>query len=380
MPSAIQISLSLLFMIFLGYLLRGKLEKEEHRKGLKVVILDLALPAMIFVALMGIKMDSGLLLLPVLVLAWNIVMFGIGYVGLPMLGIGRASAEHRTWLMLWPSLAPGLSCFPFLIEYLGEEALAWGALADFGNKVFVLIFAYLISMTWYYRIHRLGSRSGGEKLRQLFLAMLREPINLVLVAAILFLSFGWDLKNLPQVLVESVKMLKEVMTPLILLFIGMSVVLKWRQIHSILSLLMLRAGISLILSGFLISIVSFSSPSAILLVVVLPLSSCSFWPFAHMSGIRALEISMEEKSSEKTFDLELGINILAVSLPFSTLLILGVFSFGEYFTSPVSIVGVGAVLIFVPLVSKGISILRGLDMAIHLPENKDLKKRTSESR
>lgn len=367
-------------MIFLGYLLRGKLEKEEHRKGLKVVILDLALPAMIFVALMGIKMDTELLFLPILVLLWNGVMFGIAFVGLPLMGVERNSAQHRTWLMLWPSLAPGLSCFPFLIEYLGEEALAWGALADVGNKVFVLIFAYLIAMSWYYRLHRLGTRSNGEKFRQLFLAMLREPINLVLIVGMILLGFGWELNNLPNVLVESVQMLKEIMTPLILLFIGMSVILKWKQIQAIFSLLMLRAGISLILSGILISAISFPSSSAILLVVVLPLASCSFWPFAHMSGINALEIGLKDNFFGKTFDMDLGINILAVSLPFSTLLILGVFSFGENFTSPVSVLGFGAILIFFPLFSRAVSLFRGLDISIDLLKNQDLKNSPSEGR
>ena len=378
MPVAIQTSLSLLLMILLGFFLRSKLDTEAHRKGLKVVILDLALPAMIFVALLGIKMDAELLILPVLVLLWNGVMLGAGYLGLPWMGVGRNSAQHRTWLMLLPSLAPGLSCFPFLIEYLGEEALAWGALADVGNKVYVLILAYLIAMTWYYRVHNLGQRSNGEKVKQLLLAMLKEPINVVLILAIFLLSLGWNMQSLPGFLAKSILSLKDVMTPLILLFIGMSVILKWKQIQSILSLLMLRAGISLIFSGILISFFSFPSTTAILLAVVFPLSSCSFWPFAHMSAVRQMELGSKEESNTKTFDLELGINILAVSLPFSTLMILGIFSAGEYFTLPENVLGFGALLILLPLISKVISWFRTMDFSIDLPKNQDLKNSSTE--
>lgn len=378
MPSAIQTSISLIVMILLGYFLRGKLDRDEHRKGLKVVILDLALPAMIFVALMGIKMDADLLFLPVFVLAWNGIMFGVGYFGLPMMGIAKGSPQYRTWLLLLPSLAPGLSCFPFLIEYLGEDALAWGALSDFGNKIFVLLFSYFIATTWYYRVHRIHHASNGEKIRQLFWAMVKEPINLVLVLAMVLLSFGWTIQSLPKVLVETVQILKEIMTPLILLFIGMSVILKWKQIQSILLLLMLRAGICLIISGLIVSVISLSSVSAILLVVVFPLSSCSFWPFAHMSGIRQMEL--KENAQIKIFDLELGLNILAISLPFSTLLILGIFSAGEYFVSPVPVVGLGAILIFIPLVSKVVSYLKRLDFSIDLAENQNLKNTPTESR
>ncbi len=378
MPVAIQTSLSLLLMILFGYFLRGKLNKDEHRKGLKVVILDLALPAMIFVALLGIKMDVELLILPILVLVWNGLMLGAGHFGLPLMGVEQNSAQHRTWLMLLPSLAPGLSCFPFLIEYLGEEALAWGALADVGNKVYVLIFAYLIAMTWYYRVHQLGKRSNGEKVKQLVLAMIQEPINVVLIIALILLSFGWNIENLPGFIGKSILSLKDVMTPLILLFIGMSVILKWKQIQSIFSLLMLRAGISLVLSAFLVSVFTFSSTAAILLVVVFPLSSCSFWPFAHMSAVRQIEVNEGKSDTRKTFDLELGINILAVSLPFSTLLILGIFSAGEFFVEPIRILGFGLALIGVPLLSKLISWFRGIDLSIDLPKNQNLKNSPSE--
>lgn len=380
MPVAIQTSLSLLLMILLGFFLRSKLDSDAHRKGLKVVILDLALPAMIFVALLGIKMDAELLILPLLVMVWNGVMLGAGYFGLPWMGVERNSAQHRTWLMLLPSLAPGLSCFPFLIEYLGEEALAWGALADVGNKIYVLIFAYLIAMTWYYRVHRLGKRSNGEKVKQLLFAMLKEPINMVLIIAIVLISIGWNMESLPGFVGKSILSLKDVMTPLILLFIGMSVILKWKQIQSIFNLLMLRAGLSLIFSGLLISFFSFSSASAILLTVVFPLSSCSFWPFAHMSAVRQMELGANEEGASKTFDLELGINILAVSLPFSTLLILSVFSAGEFFTLPLNILAFGALLVLIPIISKAVSWFRALDFEIDFPKNQNLKNSPSEGR
>lgn len=369
-----------MLMILLGYFLRSKLDNEAHRKGLKVIILDLALPAMIFVALLGIKMDAELLILPVLVLVWNGLMLGAGYFGLPLMGVERNSAQHRTWLMLLPSLAPGLSCFPFLIEYLGEEALAWGALADIGNKVYVLIFAYLIAMTWYYRVHKMGKRSNGEKVKQLAIAMLKEPINVVLIVAMILLSIGWNMENLPGFIAKSIISLKDVMTPLILLFIGMSVVLKWKQIQSIFSLLMLRAGLSLVFSGLLISFFSFPSTTAILLAVVFPLSSCSFWPFAHMSAVRQLELGSQKGSETNTFDLELGINILAVSLPFSTLLILGIFSSGDYFASPISVLSFGAILLIIPVISKIISWTKTLDFSIDLPKNQDLKNSPTEGR
>lgn len=73
MSIALQKTCSLLLLILIGYLLKNRLVKEEHRKGLKTIILDLALPAMILVALLKIEIDSELIFLPILILIWNVI-------------------------------------------------------------------------------------------------------------------------------------------------------------------------------------------------------------------------------------------------------------------------------------------------------------------
>lgn len=378
MPIAIQKTLSLLLMILLGYLLRSKLNQDEHRKGMKVVILDLALPAMIFVALMGVQLESDLLLLPLMVLCWNGIMLATSYFVLPWMGIERLSPQHRTWMMLFPSLAPGLSCFPFLIEYLGEEALAWGALADVGNKVYVLLLAYMIAMAWYYRVQKIGGQSSNSKIKELLLAMVKEPINMVLIVAIVLLSLGLNMDSLPGFMGETILMMKNIMTPLVLLFIGMSVILKWKQIQSIFSLLLFRAGVSLMISGLILYFFELPSSAAALVLVVFPLSSASFWPFAHMSSVHQLEYQKE--STSHTFDLGLGINILAVSLPFSTLLILGIFSAGEVFVAAKPVVLLGLGLFVLPLIPKMVVWAKNLDFDFSLPKNPTYKDSTSQER
>lgn len=380
MSIALQKTCSLLLLILIGFLLKNRLVKDEHKKGLKTIILDLALPAMIFVALLKIEVDSELMFLPLLILVWNVTMLFTSKFTLPLLGFSKDSAEMRTWLLMIPSLAPGLSCFPFLLEYLGEDALAWGALADIGNKVYVLIFSYLLAMGWYYKHMGLGSRSNGQKVKELILSMFQEPINLVILVALLLLSFGLRLENLPGFISESILMLKDVMTPLVLLFIGVSVILKREQIQSIASVLILRAGFSLVLSAGFIALVDLPSEAAVLLAVVFPLSACSFWPFAHMSAVRHLERDQEIEVEQGTFDLGLGINILAVSLPMSTVLILGVFSSGSYFTVPLHVLTVGSVMILVPLIPRVFSWIRNLEFTIPFLDQKELKDSSAESR
>lgn len=373
MSIALQKTLSLLLLMVIGIFLQKKLQNEDQKKGLKTIILNIALPAMIFVALLKIEINPDLLILPVLALAFNIVMVFLTKFSLPFFGVKADTPTMRTLMLLLPSLAPGLTCFPFVVEYLGDDVLAWAALADIGNKLFVLVLVYLLAMSWYYANQNLKARSNGQKVKELLIAMVSEPINMVILAAIVLLSFGVNLESMPEFLSESILMMKDMMTPLVLLFIGIAVLFKWGQLRMIASILTLRAGFTFLLSGLFIWLVPMPSEAAVLLAVVFPQSAVSFWPFAHMSAIRKLEYENEVQKGKPTFDLELGINILAVSMPYSTLLILGVFTSGSYFTSPLHVISVGGALVGAALLPKAIQWVKSADFSLENLRQKELK-------
>ncbi|MEM6771793.1 MAG: permease, partial [Bacteroidota bacterium] len=162
MNPALEKTAVFLLLIVAGYLLQQKIKGKQDLKGVKVLILSVILPATIFVALLKIKVSAELLLLPVGGLFLNGLLFLAARQALPHLGFRKASREWRTMLLLVPSLAPGLSCFPFVVEYLGDEALAMAALADVGNKIFVLIILYLIAMNWYYTIQSRRTKAASS--------------------------------------------------------------------------------------------------------------------------------------------------------------------------------------------------------------------------
>ncbi|EOZ95607.1 hypothetical protein A33Q_2969 [Indibacter alkaliphilus LW1] len=344
MNPAVQKTLSLIIILTIGFLLRNKFDQAAKQNGLKTIILTVALPAIIFVALLKAEVNSDLLALPVLALAFNFLLFFLLKPLLPFYGIEKNSASYRTYLLLFPSLAPGLSCFPFLIEYLGDDALAWGALADIGNKFFVLIFAYLVAFNWFLINYPNKSNGNGHKIKSLFLSLINEPINIVIVIALALLGLGIHMNNLPVFLSSAISNLSNLMTPLVLLYIGIAVVFNWKQIQKITGLLLLRSGLTFVLSGAVILFAPSLSYMAVLVIIVFPQSAISFWPFAHMSAITAMEQKIE-KRDKKTFDLELAVNILAVSLPFSTAVMLIVFSFGQTFTSPSFVISLGIALV-----------------------------------
>nr|WP_288933648.1 permease [uncultured Allomuricauda sp.] len=353
MDVGIQKTIVFLFFIFIGVLLKVKFKSKEEITGIKKVILNLALPATIFIALLGVKVELHLLILPLLALGLNLLLFFAMPFILPLMGIGKGTSEYRTAKLLVPSLAPGLSSFPFILEFLGEEYLAKAAMSDLGNKVFVLFFLYLVAMNWHYSLQSNEKRNGGTKLKPLIKAMVSEPVNVFIGAALVLLGFGLSMDSLPFFMSETLEKLSLIMTPLVLLFIGLAVKIKRKQFFQIFSLLCTRAGLVLLISGIFVTVAGIEARNEILLTVAFGLSACSFWPYAHIAAVDSME--MDKKSKKKTFSSDFGVAILALSFPLSTILILATLNSGSFFVNPFNIFMMAVVLLTVgfaiPLIS-----------------------------
>lgn len=333
MSSATTKTISLLLLIIIGYLFRKKIKNKDQREGIKTLILSLALPATIFIALLQINFSSDLIIIPILSLGFNIVMH-ILVVKLPLRPVfGIPVNQYRVLIMLIPSLAPGLSCFPFIMEYSGQGPLAMAALADVGNKIFVLIISYTIAMKWYFEANKDSMPDEGNRVKDLLFSLLNEPVNLVIVTAIVMLSMGLSYSAFPEFIRLSIDRLSLMMTPLVLLFIGLSMRLTWDQVRTIFSFLFFRSGIAFLISGLLLFFFAVTDIPTILLIVVFPQSACSFWPYAHMASVAQLESKAEGKPTSRTFDLDFAMNVLACSMPFSVILILAIYASGNFFTS-----------------------------------------------
>lgn len=351
MNEALLKTLELLLIIAIGYALQRKLRNKGSLQGIKTIILSIALPATIFLALLKINLDASLLFLPILALGFNLIMFGAAVYLLPLIFEAENDKIHRTRSLLLPSLAPGLSCFPFIMAYLGDDQLAIAALADVGNKVFGLILLFIVAMYWHRRYCTLQEESSHlQKLKDLFVSLFSEPINIIIVLAIVLLSAGVTLTDLPMLAQNIAKKLSLIMVPLILLFIGLSVRIGFGDFLKMIQLLTWRSGMAFCLSGIALAIFpQLAFPMAILLVVF-PQSSCSFWPFAHMCSVGNIE--EKEGQPDTTFDQNYAINILACSLPFSTCIIIGIFYLGEVLINPLLCIGIGTAMIAVAVIPR----------------------------
>lgn len=360
MEFTLQKTITFILFILIGVLLKLKFKSKEELNGIKKIILNLALPATIFIALLGVEIDTSLFLLPILALALNFFLFlGFPYI-MPLFGLKKNTPDYRTAQLLVPSLAPGLSCFPFVLEFLGEPYLAKVAMADLGNKIFVLIILYIIAMNWHYSLQKTGSSaSKSSKLKSLLWAMVSEPVNLFIALALILVSFGFSMESLPIFIDELLSRLSVIMTPLVLLFIGLAVKIKKKHLTKLISLLFLRAGFAVLICGVLIAISGIMIQGEILAMLAFGLSACSFWPFAHISVVDIQENELSQK--KKTFNATFAINILALSFPISTLLILGILSSGSIFSSAMPVFALSTALLFlgfIPLIIKRILLLR----------------------
>lgn len=351
MSSATTKTISLLLLILIGYLCRNKIKSKEQRDGIKTLILSLALPATIFIALLQIDFKSDLIVIPILSLGFNIIMHLL-IDKLPLRPVFNIPInQYRTLIMLIPSLAPGLSCFPFIMEYSGQEPLAMAALADVGNKVFVLIISYTIAMKWYYENNKHHTANGRSKVKDLLLSLVNEPVNIVIVTALAMLGLGLGYSAFPEFFRLSIDRLSVMMTPLVLLFIGMSMRLTWEQVRTIFSFLFFRSGIAYLISGSLLVLFPVSDIPTILLIVVFPQSACSFWPCAHMAAVSKLEAH----NTVKTFDQDFAMNVLACSMPFSVIQILAIYASGDFFAGSTNVFICAGVLLALAVVTTVVS-------------------------
>jgi len=337
----VEKTLGLLLMIGLGLALQRKVGSSEQLKGLKVLILSLALPATIFVALLNVELSENMLLFPAMALAINGLLLLAAYFAKNLFP-ELSPVRHRTMMMLIPSFAPGLSCFPFIAEFLGDQAVATAALADVGNKFFVLLLLYFLAIHWHHRYNQQPQKSGESKVKKLLMALVSEPINMVLIVALVMLAFGFNLQSLPETISGVILRLSGIMAPLILLFIGLAVKINRRDFGLIFRILLWRAGLLFLVSAVIISLVPALTLPMMLLAIVFPQSACSFWPFAHMSAV-----DMMEDGKKPTFDVNFGLSTLAVSLQLSTILVLGVFSFQSTVLDPVVLAVFGASLVLI---------------------------------
>lgn len=311
-----------LVLIFLGIILRFKIKNTYLKKYLKLYILNLALPITIFISILSIEIDFKYLFYPLFAIFLNVILFIISPPIIKFSGVTDLR-KKKTLILLLPSFAPGLSCFPIINEFLGYSALAQASIVDIGNKIFVLIILFFVAIKFHNQSQKMFFKQKTGSLNFILKSLIYEPINVVMILALIFLTTNNNLSDIPNMIISLFMKIKDSLAPAVFIFIGFSILFKLKDLIKIIPLLFIRSGLCLLIVTSSIHFTGLGFTDETILFIILSLSSVSFWPFAHMAFIDNLEKRVN--LNKKTFDLKFGLNFLAYSLPFSTITILLLF-------------------------------------------------------
>ncbi|KGF71956.1 hypothetical protein DO97_13650 [Neosynechococcus sphagnicola sy1] len=343
-------AIALILLIGVGYLLQKKFQDPTAIGAIRNFILNAALPATIFLSTIEIDTTLDLVLLPSFALAVNLFLFVIGSLVSALLIKQSESDRSRALILLFPSLAPGLTVYPFIAQFSGQQGLAWAALADMGNKFFVLVGLYAFAIFWYQQSQ---AQTQQTKIDAQWLSIVRflisEPVNIAIVLAVILAIFNINSQRLPLALSDAIQKLAVCATPMILFYVGISLNLKSFQFGKLLMILLARSGAGFMLSAVAIALLNPTTPDIRTLFVALPQASCSLWPLLHATNINQLPLDLSADGDREPpvnfFNIEFATALLAMSFPFSIFILLIVFSSGNYFTTPDHLSQMGMILL-----------------------------------
>ena len=339
-------------LIFLGILLNRLINNSSLKNTLKFYILNAALPITIFISLISIKIDNKYLLYPIYSLIFNLLILTISPIILKISGLKNVQ-KKKTLTLLLPSFAPGLSSFAIINEFLGYNSLAEASIIDVGNKIFVLLILFFIAIRYHKKNRKIDLDDGENKIGSIFKNFLYEPINIVIIVALIFFLTNNSIIDIPNLIVSFFNVIKRTLAPAVFIFVGLSILLEKKYFFEIIPILMIRAGICLLLALSIILIGDLKINDKSILYIILSLSSVSFWPFSHMTFIEKLEKKLPKQ--EKTFDLKYALIFLAYSLPFSTIIILSLFFKKTILYEPINLLTISFLLIMIGLIIFSVS-------------------------
>ncbi|MGK7878277.1 MAG: AEC family transporter [Xenococcaceae cyanobacterium] len=342
----IQKIIPLALFVAIGYILKGKFEQSAAVGAIKTFIVNVALPTALVLSIIKIDTRLGVLSLPIFGLSINFYLLGVAFVLARFVVPRSEKAKARSLILMFASLAPGLTVYPFTQEFLGQKGLAWAALVDVGNKLFVLIGLYVLALYWQQRAAG-KAQINSTQFKTIGLTLLREPANLAVILGLLIVGLNMGLADIPGPILEVLQRLAACATPLILFFVGISLEPKASQFQEILSVLLLRSAAGFWFSAGAIALLN-PDPFEAILFTVLPQSGCSLWPLLYASQMNTQEMLKQGEKTRRrylTFDTEFALGLLTTSIPLSICINLTIFSSGSFFNSPLNLGLVGSILL-----------------------------------
>ncbi|HZG71334.1 MAG TPA: AEC family transporter [Chondromyces sp.] len=228
--------LYVIIIISLGYLLkRLNILQEKDGEVISKIIFKVTLPALVLVTFDSVKIETSLMLLPVIVLIYGVVIACLG-----LLIFKHEKKELKgSLLMLSSGFNVGLFAFPLVYAMWGVNGLTYFSMFDVGTSLIVFGIAYI-----------LGSYFSEEGLSLKPIEVLKKlgksiPLMTYIIASIL----NYSHIHLPDLLINVASIISQANIPLSLLLLGIYLNFKFEKefIKPALKFLAFRYGVGLLL-------------------------------------------------------------------------------------------------------------------------------------
>ena len=226
--------LYVIMIIMLGYLLkRLRVLKETDGEVISKIIFKITLPALVLVTFDSVKIETSLILIPVIVF-----IFGIMTALLGVLFFKNEKRELKGSFLMLSGFNVGLFAFPLVHAIWGVKGLTYFSMFDVGTSFTVFGIAYILGS--YFSEEGLGLKPV-EILKRLSKSV---PLMTYIFASIL----NYSHIHLPDLIIHVAKTISGANMPLSLLLLGLYLNFKFDKqlIKPMLKFLTFRYGLGLI--------------------------------------------------------------------------------------------------------------------------------------
>ncbi len=291
-----------LLVVGIGLALRGCGHGAASIDLLRDLILKVALPATVAAAILQAELRAAWAVLPLAMVACSGVTLAV-FAAARRGGAGLGSvAQGNAAVVLAPFAAPGITTFPFIGVALGTEGLAQAAVGHIG-----CVLAYLLGVPLVVALARRAA-APAVSARTTLRRLAGEPILLSAIAAggIVALDIRYD--GLPVALRQGLDALQALLAPLVLVFVGLTVRLRYARLKPVLRTLSLRLAVSLAFAAGVLAVVPLG-PVLPIVLVVLPLSAPPLYGVACMYAVE------RGAAGPVAFDHDFALDLYGLALP-----------------------------------------------------------------
>ncbi len=244
---------ALLAIIGLGYLLkRMNVVTRESGNVLIRVVLYLFLPATIFHAFAEVALSGEPLF--GMMFAMGFAVSGTGYLAgyLVTRVLDLPIRSQGTLIIACGALNIGLFVYPFFIAFVGVEGLVYAAIFDLGQAPFIYFFAVMLAKEYGRRakVEEAGELAASSGLKR-FLA---NPLIWAIAAGLVVNISGLGRTDIYSTIKPLITILSDATVPIILILLGIFIESKIERTKAILSVVMVRFGLSTILASVFVLI------------------------------------------------------------------------------------------------------------------------------